>query len=234
MGETLGRNRGKPYAGASCSLHHRASFWRPMALVAAAITMAFGAAGARGQSTNAKDLGAGKLLVSSRGLSDPSFVKSVVLLVQYDSQGTVGLMINRRTKAPLSSIVQDLNIAKHGSDPIYIGGPVELNTVLGLTRSAKKPDGATSVLSDVYLVSSKELLEKTLAASSGPEEVRLYVGYCGWAPGQLENEMRLGGWWIFNGSAALVFDPNPDSVWPRLIARTEEQIATNLAAARLP
>lgn len=180
---------------------------------------------ASAQSTDIKDLGVGKLLVSARGLEDPNFAESVVLLIERDDNGTVGLMINRRSRATMSRVLQNLNTAKHGSDPVYVGGPVELDTVFGLFRSQKKPDEGTSVLGDVYLVSSRDLLEKTLAAASGPNDVRLYLGYCGWAAGQLENEVRLGGWWIFDASAGLVFDPQPDSVWSRLIARTEQEIA---------
>lgn len=208
-------------------------FWRPLAFVAA-MAIACGTPIALGQSARVDDLGAGKLLVSSRDLSDPSFAESVVLLIQDDNQGAVGLMINRRTKAPISRIGQDLNAAKHGSDPIYIGGPVQMSVVLGLLRSDKKPDEAASVLSDVYLISGKAPLEKTLAASAGPADMRLYLGYCGWAAGQLQNEVRLGGWWIFDGNAALVFDADPDSVWSRLIARTEQQIAGKPVRATSP
>jgi putative AlgH/UPF0301 family transcriptional regulator len=220
--------------GSVSAWHNMARFSSPVTVLAAAMAIACGAASALGQSTHVEDLGAGKLLVSSRGLSDPNFAEAVVLLIHYDNQGAVGLMINRRTKAPLSRIAQDLNTAKHGSDPIYIGGPVEITTVLGLLHSPKKPDEATSVLRDVYLVSGKEPLEKTLAGGLGPGDVRLYLGYCGWAGGQLENEMRLGGWWIFDGTAGLVFDPDPGSVWPRLIARTEQQIASDLVGATSP
>jgi putative transcriptional regulator len=190
-----------------------------------AVAVVCGTTAAWAQSTDIKDLGVGKLLVSSRGLPDPNFVDSVVLLIQHDPQSTVGLMINRRTQATISSILKDLNTAKHRSDPIYVGGPVELSAVFGLLRSRKKPDGATSLLSEVYLVSTKALLEKTLAASSGPGDLRLYLGYCGWAGGQLENEVRQGGWWIFDAKADVVFDPEPGSLWSRLIARTEREIA---------
>lgn len=196
--------------------------WGPVAVAAAVV---YGTVIASGQSTEVKDLGVGKLLVSVRDLPDPNFAESVVLLIQYDQQGTVGLMINRRTRAPVSRIFQNLDTGKHASDPIYIGGPVEMTAVLGLFRSRKKAEEGTSVLSEVYLVSSKALLEKTLAATPGPSDLRLYLGYCGWAGGQLENEVRQGGWWIFEANAGWVFDSDPGSVWSRLIARTELQIA---------
>lgn len=198
--------------------------WHPVALAAIVVC---GAGIAPGQSTRVGDLNLGKLLVSARDLPDPNFAESVVLLVQYDKEGTVGLMINRRSKAPISRVLADLSTAKHGSEPVYVGGPVEMTAVLGLFRARKKPDDkAPAVLGDVYLVSSKTLLEKTLAASSGPSDMRLYVGYCGWAAGQLENEVRAGGWWIFDGNSRLVFDPYPGSVWSRLITRTELQTAS--------
>jgi len=206
-------------------------FWSPVALAMAMVCMT---AIAWGQSTEVKDLGAGKLLVSSRGLADPNFAESVALLTHYDEKGALGLIINRRTRAPISRILQDLNTAKHGSDPIYIGGPVEMTAVSGLFRSRTRPDEGTAalrVLNEVYLLSSKAPLEKILAASSGAVDLRLYLGYCGWAGGQLENEVRLGGWWIFDANAGLVFDPDPSSVWSRLIARTERQIVEKRAVS---
>jgi len=204
--------------------------WHAVALVTAVVC---GAAIAAGQSIRTEDLGVGKLLVSARDLPDPNFAESVVLLIQYDKEGTVGLMINRRTKAPISRVLEGVNTAKHGSDPVYVGGPVEMNSVLCLFRSQKKPDReAPSVLGDVYLVSGKSLLEQTLAASAGPSDLRLYVGYCGWAAGQLENELRQRGWWILDGNARLVFDPYPESVWSRLITRTELETASMQTEAR--
>ena len=173
--------------------------------VAVAATLLCGTVIASGQSAEVKDLGVGKLLVSARGLADPNFAESVVLLIQYDKQGTVGLIINRRTKATVSRVIENLDTGKHGSDPIYVGGPVGMTSVFGLFRSQKKPDEGTSVLSEVYLVSSKALLTKTLTATPGPSDLRLYLGYCGWAPGQLENEVQRGGWWVFDASAGAVF-----------------------------
>jgi putative transcriptional regulator len=195
--------------------------------VAFAAMVLYGTVIASGQSTDVKDLGVGKLLVSARGLADPNFAESVVLLIHYDKEGTVGLMINRRTQATVSRIIQNLDTGKHGADPVYIGGPVGMTAVFGLFRSRKKPEEGTSVLSEVYLVSTKALLDKTLAAAPGPSDLRLYLGYCGWAAGQLENEVRRGGWWIFDANVGVVFDPNPGSVWFRFIARTERQMVEN-------
>jgi putative transcriptional regulator len=199
------------------------SVYAPIPFVLAVAVCGVGVAA--GQTTRIDGLGVGKLLVSSQATGDPAFEKSVVLLVQYDRQGTVGLMINRRTQAAISSVLKDVNTSKRGADPIYIGGPVELDSVFALLRSSKKPDEAALVLPGVDMATTKAALEKGFALSSGDGDMRVYIGYCGWAPGQLENEVRLGGWWIFQADTAEIFDPHPESVWGRLIARTEQQIA---------
>ena len=111
------------------------------------------------QSKNAKDLGAGKLLVASRGLTDPNFAKTVILLVHYDAEGVVGLMLNRRTDVPLSRVLEGLKAAKNRSDPVYLGGPVETPAVFALLQSPAKVEGPEHIFGSVYLISTKTLFE---------------------------------------------------------------------------
>jgi putative transcriptional regulator len=172
------------------------------------------------------DLAVGKLLVASRDLGDPNFAKTVILLVRYDEgQGTVGLVVNKRTDVPVQKVFQDLKEAKGRNDPVYIGGPVELNTVMALLKTATKPEGAAKVFGDVYLIANRDLMTKTLASNAEAAVFHTYVGYAGWGPGQLEHEVELGAWHIMRADAAMVFHADPDSVWPKLIQRTETQIA---------
>lgn len=177
------------------------------------------------QSTRVKDLAVGKLLVAPRNAPDPSFARTVILLIQHDGQSAVGLMVNRRTKIPISLALEKWGPAKDKADPVYMGGPVEVSGVLALLRSPGKPADATRVFEDVYVAAARTPMEKALAAGTGPAGFRLYLGYCGWGAGQLENEVELGVWYIFSGNAGLVFDSDPGSLWSRLIARTEERIA---------
>ncbi len=172
------------------------------------------------------DLAVGKLLVASRDLGDPNFAKAVILLVRFDAdQGAVGLAINKRTDIPISRAFQDLKEAKGRSDPIYIGGPVELNTVMALLKTESKPDGASRVFGDVYLISDKDLLTQTLASKAEAAVFHAYVGYAGWGPGQLQHEVELGAWHILPADAAMVFHADPDALWEKLIKQTELQIA---------
>ena len=181
------------------------------------------------QSTH--DLGVGKILVARRDAPDSEFAETVILVVRYTQGGTVGLMLNRRTEVPVSRALEPLKGASGRSDPVYAGGPVELPNVLALLRANTMPEGAEHVTGKVYLVSTGALLEKTLAKRPDPVDFRVYLGYCGWSPGQLENETRLGFWRVLSGSADLIFDSEPETLWSRLIERAEERIARALVPA---
>ena len=172
------------------------------------------------------DLAAGKFLVASRDLGDPNFVESVILLLSYEeNKGAMGLIVNRRTEVPLSRVFEDLSSAKGRTDQVYLGGPVELTTVMALVRASAKPNGAQSVMGDVYLLATKPALEKALEDHAEPASFHVFVGYAGWGPRQLEHEVDLGAWHIMNAETPLIFHADPESVWPRLIRRTEAQIA---------
>jgi putative transcriptional regulator len=172
------------------------------------------------------DLAVGKFLVASRGLGDPNFAKTVILLVHYnDDEGAVGLVLNKRTDVPISRVFHDLKEASGRKDPVYIGGPVDLNSVLALLKSASKPGEANRVFGDVYLISNKDLLKATLASGAEATAFHTYIGYAGWGAGQLEHEVELGAWHIMAADVGTVFHSDPDSVWEHLIRRTETQIA---------
>lgn len=176
----------------------------------------------------ADQLAPGMFLVASRDLGDPNFARAVVLLLHYDDEnGALGLIVNRRTDVPLSKVFAELKEAKDRSDSIYIGGPVETGSVLALLKSASKLKDAEPVFGDVYLVNSKTLLAKTLAAGVEASQFHAFLGYAGWAREQLENEVELGAWHVMPADAGNVFHSDPDSVWERLIRRTEMRIARN-------
>ncbi len=176
-------------------------------------------------STRADDLAPGRFLVASRNLGDPNFADSVVLLVQYNRAGAMGLIINRRSRTPVSRVLDDIPQAKSRNDPAFGGGPVGLDSVFALVRSGTPIAGAKKALSDVYLLTAPPQLEKALEANPDARTFRLYVGYAGWGAGQLDHEVQLGGWRIYPASAASIFDPDPSTLWERLIRQAEMRIA---------
>ena len=179
----------------------------------------------RVQSKDPNGLGAGKLLVASRNMGDPNFARTVILLVRYDAEGVLGLILNRRTEVPLSRVLKDFKAAKDRSDTVYLGGPVEMPDVFALLRSPSKVEAADQVCSGVYFISAKDVFEQTISTRPDPAKFHVYLGYAGWAQEQLRKEVELGAWFIFPGDANTVFDADPDSLWSRTIRKTELNFA---------
>jgi putative AlgH/UPF0301 family transcriptional regulator len=184
------------------------------------------------QSKNPEDLNAGKLLVASRGLPDPNFAETVILIVHHDADGVVGLVLNRRTEVPLSRVLDQFADARDRKDPVYLGGPVETPQAFALLRSTAKFDGAEQVLSGVYWITSKAVFEKAFSARPDPDVFHVYLGYAGWSTDQLRQEVQRGSWFIFQADARAVFDSDPDTMWRQMIKKTELSLAQNVSAIR--
>jgi putative AlgH/UPF0301 family transcriptional regulator len=176
------------------------------------------------QFKNPKDLGVGKLLVASRGMGDPNFSETVVLLVHYDENGVVGVVLNRRTDVPLSRVL-DLEAAKDRTDPVYLGGPVGLSALVALFQSSVRINKAENIFGSVYLISDKLNMDQVVMARPDPHVFHVYVGYAGWTPDQLRAEVQLGAWFIFPADTDTVFNTDPNSLWPQMIQKTELKLA---------
>ncbi len=175
-----------------------------------------------------KALARGKILVAGRDLRDPHFAETVVLILEHNAQGTLGLVLNRPSETPLTQL---LDLPAGGSVPlVYQGGPVEGSGVLALVKSdAARPD-TKAVLEGVYEITAPGALNDLVKANAGPDRLRVYFGYSGWSSDQLERETRSGAWHVFDATAAIVFDPHPDTLWKRQIPHADER----MASARLP
>jgi len=167
----------------------------------------------------------GKFLVAGRGLGDPNFAETVVLLVGHSEQGTMGIIINRATKVKVSELLPEIKSLEQRDEIVYIGGPVARRNILLLIQSDGEPVESKLVFGDVYVSSSPELLEQLAGESGEGTPFHVFAGHSGWAPGQLEAELAEGAWHILPASAAAVFDSEPSGVWPKLIDRTNLRYA---------
>ncbi|MFB3776208.1 MAG: YqgE/AlgH family protein [Bryobacteraceae bacterium] len=183
-------------------------------------------------SLEAVDPAAGRLLVASRKVSDPAFAGTVVLLIRHDSRGAMGLILNRQSEIPLSKLFPGLPSPANASDPVFLGGPVGRTGVIGLVRSSVAPAGAGLVFSDVLMIVNREPLSQTIAAGARPDKFRAYLGYSGWTTGRLPAEVEAGSWHVLPATTRLVFDPDPPTLWPRLMRRIESLSAGRPAATR--
>lgn len=183
------------------------------------------------QSRNPKNLAAGKLLVASRNLGDPNFAGTVILLVHYNPEGVLGLVLNRRTHVPVSQVLEDLKAAKDRSEPVYIGGPVDTEVVFGVVHAPAKVEGAEHISDGLYLISAKTQFEQIISTRPDAASFRVYLGYAGWNAEQLRKEVEVGAWFIFPGDEGTVFNENPDSLWREMIRKTEMEMARSVPAS---
>jgi putative transcriptional regulator len=130
-------------------------------------------------------------------------------------------VLNSRTTLQLARLFDRLKLAPDPSHRAYFGGPVSVTTALALMRSRPPVARARPIAGEIHLVANRELMEKLLSDGADSSRFRIYLGYAGWSPGQLERETNLGAWHIFDADASVVFDPDPDTAWRRLIRLTE-------------
>jgi putative transcriptional regulator len=174
--------------------------------------------------TSAQEVAAGKILVAHPDLPDPNFAHTVVLLIHVGDDGTLGLILNRPAKITLKKLFPQMQVTSR--DPVYSGGPVEEQVGLALIRSAAKLAQPLHIAGDVYLVTGKSLLEKTVQAGKDAAGFRVYLGYAGWGPEQLDQELAADAWTVLPFRAETVFDAEPSSLWERLNQKSHLSIAT--------
>jgi putative transcriptional regulator len=165
----------------------------------------------------------GKFLVAKRDMADPRFSEAVILLVDYDDTGALGLIVNRRSEVALSAALPQVDRLRGRDDELFLGGPVSPRQLLLLVQSPEAPEGAIQVFESVYFSPGPSLLDRLL--SDQRQKFRAYAGYAGWAPGQLNRELERGDWFVADADVHSVFSEMPWSLWPALIARFEGQWA---------
>jgi putative transcriptional regulator len=181
--------------------------------------------------SDVKALAAGALLVSARRLPDPNFANTVILLVDYGHEGAVGLVVNRRSDATLGRLFPNLKPSLATAGRAFFGGPVQKTQAMALVRAPEAPARARHVVDGIHLVSAREAVEALVASDTASSRYRVYFGYAGWSPGQLEAETAEGVWHVLGADAGVVFAEDPSTMWPQQIARTE-MIQARRSAAR--
>ena len=158
----------------------------------------------------------GTLLISQPFLGDPNFERSVVLVCRDEAEdGTFGLVLNRLTTLTLGDVLElPTQLGPVAAElPLYVGGPVEPNTLHYLHRRPDLP-GATDLGQEVYWGGDFELLLGLIGSGSvGPDDVRLFAGYSGWSVGQLAGEIQGQSWIRHPASAGKVFTLGSDAFW---------------------
>lgn len=154
---------------------------------------------------------AGKFLIAEPFLKDPNFKRSVVLICEHSEEGSIGFVINNEFKHTLSEIVPELPSANW---PLYLGGPVETDSLHFLHNIPSLIGGSKEIASGVYWSQDfNTIIPLIKEGKIEGKNIRFYLGYSGWSEGQLEMEIEEKTWIITNGDAAMVFSDNPHQTW---------------------
>lgn len=164
----------------------------------------------------------GQLLVATPELNDPNFIETVIFMIEHDEHGAMGLVINRPlAKGPIADLLKGLGAESEdagGEIVLHIGGPVEPQKVFVLHSDDYADKGTTVVGSGLAVTIDVEVV-RAIARGKGPRQSVFVLGYAGWAPGQLEAEIKAGGWFSIPAEAKIIFDGDPKTKWERALAR---------------
>lgn len=172
----------------------------------------------------------GRLLVATPKLADPNFDRSVVLLLDHDAEGTLGVVLNRPTSVGVGDVLAPWAALAVLPQVVFQGGPVSLDSALGLAVVPGEPrtgDGAEvlgwrrvhGAIGLVDLDAPPELLAAELGS------LRIFAGYSGWAAGQLERELEEGAWYVVESEPGDVSAPDPERLWRSVLRRQRSELA---------
>jgi len=159
----------------------------------------------------------GQLLLDSGQLRGSFFQRTVVLICQHDSEGAFGLVLNRDAGTSAGDmIVADLPEPLKAS-PLFLGGPVQPSALSYLLTDAFIPEA--NVMPNLSLGHSLDTLIELGSSFSATQQVKMFAGYAGWSPGQLEEEVKRDAWLTHPASIELVFNTSPDQLWKKILSR---------------
>ncbi|TWV41339.1 YqgE/AlgH family protein [Streptomyces misionensis] len=170
----------------------------------------------------------GRLLVATPALADPNFDRAVVLLLDHDEEGSLGVVLNRPTPVGVGDILEGWAELTGEPGVVFQGGPVSLDSALGVAvvpggaNGERAPLGWRRVHGAIGLVDLEappELLAPVLGS------LRIFAGYAGWGPGQLEDELAEGAWYVVESEPGDVSSPVPERLWREVLRRQRGELA---------
>lgn len=168
----------------------------------------------------------GRLLVATPPLEDPNFDRTVVYMLEHHDAGALGVIINRPIDEELREPLDRWADLTPAPQSVFQGGPVEPNALIALARTKEPLADATDELAPVAgTIASADLTSDPAFVAARVEAVRVFRGYAGWGPGQLEHEIEAGAWMVFDAEPDDVFAARPDHLWRTVLRRQGGRLA---------
>jgi putative transcriptional regulator len=157
----------------------------------------------------------GHLLIAGPALVDPNFWRTVVLVGELSDEGALGVVLNRSSETSVEEAVPELAVLAEGMGAVHVGGPVQPSAVVVLADFAEPDDAGALVLDSVGFLPS-DVEPESLGEL---RRARVYVGYAGWGPGQLDDELEEGSWIVEPAIPDDVFTDDPEGLWSSVLRR---------------
>jgi putative transcriptional regulator len=157
----------------------------------------------------------GHLLIAGPGLVDPNFWRTVVLVGEHSEDGALGVVLNRSSETAVAEAVPELAVLAENIGAVHVGGPVQPSAIVVLADFVDTDDADPLVLDSVGFLPSR-VDPNTLGEL---RRARVYVGYAGWGPGQLDDELEDGSWIVEPALADDVFTSDPEGLWSAVLRR---------------
>lgn len=158
----------------------------------------------------------GQLLVAAPTLEDPNFARTVVIVGEHNEDGALGVVLNRPSETQVVEAVPDLADLVDAGEIVHVGGPVQTSAVLVLAQFAEPEQAQQLVVGDVGFLAVDDEDDQVATALC---RARVYAGYAGWGPGQLEVELARDDWIVAPALDEDVFTDDPDALWSRVLER---------------
>lgn len=159
----------------------------------------------------------GKLLISEPFLGDTTFRRSVIMLTEHDEHGSVGFILNRTLDISIGEV---LDVQTLLDIPLYLGGPVQNNTLHFLHRDEKLASSSKYLGKGIYWGGDfDKVLEMLSSNTLEAEKYRFFLGYSGWTQGQLANEMQTNSWIVASSAQDIVFESDNDRMWRNILQK---------------
>jgi putative transcriptional regulator len=166
---------------------------------------------------------AGRLLVASPAIGDPNFDHTVVLLLDHDPDGALGVVLNRPSDLAADEVLPGWSDLTTRPGVVFSGGPVEQEGIIGLGRR-REAAGSGPFQVTVGSIGVVDLSVEPVDVVGTVDGIRLFAGYAGWGEGQLESELVQGGWWLIDADPDDLLTDEPDALWSRVMKRQPEPL----------
>ena len=167
----------------------------------------------------------GRLLVATPLLEEPTFRRAVVLLLDHGDDGALGIVVNRPLGVDVSTVLPAWQPHVTGPGRLFQGGPVALDSALGVVAvpgDDEEPVGVRRIIGSLGLI---DLDTPPEVVAGGVAGLRIFAGYAGWSPGQLEGEIREGSWYVVDAESRDAFTDRPETLWREVLRRQRGDLA---------